>query len=319
MTLAIQTTHLNKTFSNHTAVTDLSLEVARGEVFGFLGPNGAGKTTTIKMLLGLCRPSSGTASVLGGSIRDLEVRRKLGFLPELFRFHEWLSGEEFLRFHGRLYGMTRSDLERRIPEVLALVGLTGRGRDKLRTYSKGMQQRAGLAQAILNRPELVFLDEPTSALDPLGRREVREIIARLKLEGMTVFLNSHLLSEVEQTCDRVAIVNRGTVLRSGPLRELLSTLELEVRVDRVTPELSASLARFGRVFEACETMFRLELKSESDVPLIARTVIESGCELRALVPKHQDLEELFMDVIEGQIEGQVEGQSLGLNAPEARA
>ena len=303
MTLAIQTKHLNKTFPNHTAVSDLSLEVARGEVFGFLGPNGAGKTTTIKMLLGLCRPSSGTASVLGGSIQDLEVRRKLGFLPELFRFHEWLSGEEFLRFHGQLYGMTRSDLERRIPEVLALVGLTGRGSDKLRTYSKGMQQRAGLAQAILNRPELVFLDEPTSALDPLGRREVREIIARLKLEGMTVFLNSHLLSEVEQTCDRVAIVNRGTVLRSGPLQELLSTLELEIRVDRVTPELSTSLAPFGRMLEVGETVVRLELKSESDVPLIARTVIEAGCELRALVPKHQDLEELFMDVIEGQSHG----------------
>jgi ABC-2 type transport system ATP-binding protein len=315
VTLAIQTAHLNKTFPNHTAVTDLSLKVARGEVFGFLGPNGAGKTTTIKMLLGLCRPSSGTASVLGGSIQDLEVRRKLGFLPELFRFHEWLSAEEFLRFHGQLYGMTRSDLERRIPEVLALVGLTGRGRDKLRTYSKGMQQRAGLAQAILNRPELVFLDEPTSALDPLGRREVREIIARLKLEGMTVFLNSHLLSEVEQSCDRVAIVNRGTVLRSGPLQELLSTLELEVGVDRVTSELSANLAPFGRVLETSETMIRLELKFESDVPIIARTVIESGCELRALVPKHQDLEELFMDVIEGQIEG----QSPESTAAEARA
>ena len=300
MTLAIQTAHLNKTFANHVAVTDLTLEVARGEVFGFLGPNGAGKTTTIKMLLGLCRPSSGTASVLGGSIRDLEVRRKLGFLPELFRFYEWLSGEEFLRFHGQLYGMTRSDLERRIPEVLALVGLEGREPDKLRTYSKGMQQRIGLAQAILNRPELVFLDEPTSALDPLGRREVREIISRLKLEGMTVFLNSHLLSEVEQSCDRVAIVHRGTVLRSGPLRELLSTLELEVRVDRVTPELSASLARFGRVLEISETLIRLELNAEADVPVIAKTVIDCGCELRALVPKHQRLEELFMDVIDGE-------------------
>ena len=300
MTLAIQTAHLNKTFANHVAVTDLTLEVARGEVFGFLGPNGAGKTTTIKMLLGLCRPSSGTASVLGGSIRDLEVRRKLGFLPELFRFHEWLSGEEFLRFHGQLYGMTRSDLERRIPEVLALVGLEGREPDKLRTYSKGMQQRIGLAQAILNRPELVFLDEPTSALDPLGRREVREIISRLKLEGMTVFLNSHLLSEVEQSCDRVAIVHRGTVLRSGPLRELLSTLELEVRVDRVTPELEARLARFGRVLEISETLIRLELNAEADVPVIAKTVIDCGCELRALVPKHQGLEELFMDVIDGE-------------------
>jgi ABC-2 type transport system ATP-binding protein len=300
VTFAIQTAHLNKTFANHVAVTDLSLEVARGEVFGFLGPNGAGKTTTIKMLLGLCHPSSGTASVLGGSIQNLEVRRKLGFLPELFRFHDWLSGEEFLRFHGQLYGMTRSDLGRRIPEVLALVGLSGRERDKLRTYSKGMQQRIGLAQAILNRPELVFLDEPTSALDPLGRREVREIISRLKLEGMTVFLNSHLLSEVEQCCDRVAIVNRGTVLRSGPLQALLSTLELEVRVGRVTPELLSTLEPFGRVLEASKTTIRLELKSESDVPMIARAVMDCGCELHTLVPKHQGLEELFMDVIEGE-------------------
>jgi ABC-2 type transport system ATP-binding protein len=251
------------------------------------------------MLLGLCRPSSGTANVLGGSIHDLEVRRKLGFLPELFRFHEWLSGEEFLRFHGQLYGMARSNLERRIPEVLALVGLEGRGCDKLRTYSKGMQQRIGLAQAILNRPELVFLDEPTSALDPLGRREVREIISRLKLEGMTVFLNSHLLSEVEQSCDRVAIVHRGTVLRSGPLQELLSTLELEVRVDQVTPALHAHLEPFGRVLEVSETAIRLELRLETDVPVIAKMVVDSGCELRALVPKHRGLEELFMDVIEG--------------------
>ena len=299
MTFAIQTSHLNKTFADHVAVTDLSLEVARGEVFGFLGPNGAGKTTTIKMLLGLCRPTSGSAIILGGSVQDLEVRRKLGFLPELFRFHEWLSGEEFLRFHGQLYGMARADLERRIPEVLALVGLTGRGQDKLRTYSKGMQQRAGLAQAILNRPELVFLDEPTSALDPLGRREVREIIARLKLEGVSVFLNSHLLSEVELTCDRVAIVNRGTVLRSGPLSELLASLELEVRVDRVTPELLAVLGPFGRLLESSQTVVRLGLRRESDVPVIARTVLEAGCELRGLIPKHQGLEELFMDVIDG--------------------
>ena len=298
-THAIEAQHLRKTYPGFTAVHDLTLAVARGEVFGFLGPNGAGKTTTVKMLLGLVKPSSGQARLLGRAINDPEARRKVGFLPELFRFHDWLTGEEFLRFHGRLYGLAGAELERRIPEVLELVGLAGRGRDRLRTYSKGMQQRAGLAGAIIHRPEVVFLDEPTSALDPIGRIEVREIIARLKGEGLTVFLNSHLLSEVEQTCDRVAIVNRGRVVREGSLESLLAARpQLELRVNRVTPELEAALAAFASVLERSGNRLRLELPSEDAIPRVADIVVRSGLELHALVPERAQLEDVFVDLVQ---------------------
>lgn len=276
----------------------LSLEVHEGEVFGFLGPNGAGKTTTVKMLLGLVAPSSGTARIRGKPVRDLEVRRQVGFLPELFRFHDWMTGEAFLRFHGELYGMKTLDLEKRIPEVLKLVGLDGRGRNRIRTYSKGMQQRVGLAQAILARPRVVFLDEPTSALDPIGRREVREIITGLKHDGTTVFLNSHLLSEVELTCDRVAFVDQGQVVRAGRLEELTRALELEVRVDGLTPELRVSLETFGRVLHATSDTFTLEITSEAAVPAIAQTIFQSGARLYALTPKRVSLEKLFVSLVE---------------------
>ncbi len=298
MTLAIETRNLRKAYGGKIAVNGLSLEVHQGEVFGFLGPNGAGKTTTVKMLLGLVKPSSGTARILEKPVQDLGVKRQVGFLPELFRFHDWMTGEAFLRFHGQLYGMGASDLKSRIPEVLKTVGLDGRGRDRIRTYSKGMQQRIGLAQAILARPRVVFLDEPTSALDPIGRREVREIIAGLKRDGMTVFLNSHLLSEVELTCDRVAFVNKGQVVRAGKLEELTRALELEVRVDRLTSELRSSLETFGCVLHATFETFTLEITDEQAVPAIADTIFRSGARLYALTPKRVSLEELFVSLVE---------------------
>jgi ABC-2 type transport system ATP-binding protein len=299
MSLAIQTQHLRKVFRGRAAVEDLSLEVASGEVFGFLGPNGAGKTTTVKMLLGLTHPTGGEVQVLGQSPHDPEARRKIGYLPEMFRFHDWMSGEELLRFHADLYGLSQSEQAGRIPEVLALVGLEGRGKEKIRGYSKGMQQRVGLAQAILHRPKLVFLDEPTSALDPLGRREVREIIAHLKAEGTTVFLNSHLLSEVEQTCDRVAIVNRGRVVRSGRMEELLKGLEVELRVDALSPQLRESLTKLGKLVHSDHQVARLELSSEHDLPQIAQAVHGAGARLYALVPKRLSLEEYFVGLVEG--------------------
>jgi ABC-2 type transport system ATP-binding protein len=188
------------------AVADLTLLVGRGEVFGFLGPNGAGKTTSVKMLLGLTNPTAGSATLLGHPLGDRQARAKIGFLPEHFRFHEWLKAAEFLDLHGRLYGMSRAGRAAVIPDLLELVGLGHRAETKLSAFSKGMLQRIGLAQAMLNDPELVFLDEPTSGLDPLGRRLVRDIINGLRSEGTTVFLNSHLLSEIELTCDRVAFI-----------------------------------------------------------------------------------------------------------------
>ena len=243
---AIETTGLRKAYRGKVVLHDLSLTVAPGEVFGFLGPNGAGKTTTVKILLGLVRPTAGAARIFGLPAGDREARRQVGYLPENFRFHDWLTGAGLLDFHGRLAGLSAAERRSRIPEVIARVGLAGRGDERIRTYSKGMTQRIGLAQAIFHGPDLVLLDEPTSALDPVGRREVRDLIRSLRDDGVTVFLNSHLLSEVELVCDRVAIVDRGRVVRSGRLTELLGGASvIRVTVDRADRELLGALYRYA--------------------------------------------------------------------------
>ena len=196
----IETSELRKVYGNTVAVDSLTLTVDRGEVFGFLGPNGAGKTTTVKMLLGLVHPTGGQARVLSHSPNAPAVMDRVGFLPEHFRFHPWLTANDFLDLHGRLYGMPANERRQRIPQLLKRVGLADWADTRLSKFSKGMSQRIGLAQALLNEPELVFLDEPTSGLDPLGRLEVRDLIRELRSAGVTVFLNSHFLSEVEVTC-----------------------------------------------------------------------------------------------------------------------
>ncbi|HEX2864539.1 MAG TPA: ABC transporter ATP-binding protein [Deinococcales bacterium] len=298
---AIVASHLRKLYRGREAVADLSINVGHGEVYGFLGPNGAGKTTTVKMLLGLARPSGGTATLLGRPLGDRAARRRIGFLPELFRFHDWLTGLELVRLHGQLHGLRGPDLDRKAREVLNLVGLGGRENDKVGGYSKGMQQRAGLATALVNDPELVFLDEPTSALDPLGRRDVREIISGLRERGVSVFLNSHLLSEVELTCDRVAIVNRGRVLREGSLAELQAgTLEVDLTVDRLDPDLRARLALLGRVLEERPDGLRLRLAERDLIPRVAQAVLDAGARLYGLVPRQASLEELFVRLVQGQ-------------------
>lgn len=301
---AIETQDLRKVYRGRAVVDHLNLSVAEGEVFGFLGPNGAGKSTTVKMLLGLVQPTSGELRVLGSSPASPAVRARLGFLPEQFRFQTWMTGEEFLRFHGRLARVGAAELRRRVPEVLATVGLGGRGGDVLGGYSKGMLQRIGLAGAILARPRLVFLDEPTSALDPIGRVEVRGIIEQLRGEGVAVFLNSHLLSEVEQVCDRVAFVKAGRVLQQGSMRELMGgVLPVTLRVDRLTPELLADLARVGEVRHVDRGTpgradAELWLSREEEVPALAAAVQAHGARLYALSPRRPDLETLFLELIE---------------------
>ena len=228
--MIIETQGLRKQFGPTVAVSDLSLRVGAGEIFGFLGPNGAGKTTSIKMLLALVEPTSGTGQVLGAPLGDRAARARIGFLPEHFRFHETLTATELLRFHGRLYGLRGGSLDARIDRLLTRVDLVDAADRPLRGYSKGMLQRAGLAQALLNEPQLVFLDEPTSGLDPLGRLLVRDIIAELRADGVTVFLNSHLLGEVEATCDRVVFVKRGRVVEERRLSAPTEALDLELRV-----------------------------------------------------------------------------------------
>ncbi len=296
---AVETSRLRKEYGRRVALHDLSLAVAPGEVFGFLGPNGAGKTTAVKILAGLVRPTAGTARLFGEPVAEPRARRCIGYLPEHFRFHDWLTGAELLDFHGRLAGLTPAERQARIPDVLERVGLAGRGGERIRHYSKGMAQRLGLAQAILHAPRLVLLDEPTSALDPLGRREVRDLIRALRADGVTVFLNSHLLSEIELVCDRVAIVDRGRVIRSGRLGDLHGGVaEVRVTVDRVDARLRALLGRFGEILAVDASAVVLGVCDFDAAPAVAEAVVRAGYRLYGLVPVQQSLEEVFVRLVE---------------------
>jgi ABC-2 type transport system ATP-binding protein len=298
--LAIDVRKLRKEFGLKVAVADLSLGVYRGEVFGFLGPNGAGKTTSIKMLLSLTSPTSGSAMLLDKPLDDHQARTKIGYLPEHFRFHEWLRADEFLDVHGRLYGMSREARAEAVPRLLELVGLEERASTKLGAFSKGMLQRIGLAQSLLNDPELVFLDEPTSGLDPNGRRLVRDIINSLRARGTTVFLNSHLLSEVEKTCDRVAFIRGGRILQVSSLSDFeKEALQVRLRVGEATPELLTGLERYGSDIQQEEQdgRIRLYLNQEEHLPDLARWIVSEGHLLYELAPAHLSLEDRFLQVV----------------------
>ncbi len=301
--LAIETRSLRKEYGRKVAVQDLSLAVPRGEVFGFLGPNGAGKTTSVKMLMGLTRPTSGAARVLGMPPDDLRAKARVGFLPELFRFHDWLTAEEFLDFHGQLYGMPAQERRRRIPEVLELVGLRGEAKYRIGTFSKGMQQRIGIGQAILNDPDLVLLDEPTSALDPIGRRDVRDLIRYLKSEGRTVFLNSHLLSEIELVCDRVAIIDHGRVIATGGLRDLLAKgNEVEVEATGVGQEAIHALSALGGPVDVADGRLTVRVREREAVPSVAEILVRHGARIYS-ISRRGSLEDLFIRVVEGDEQG----------------
>ena len=277
---------------------DLSLEVRRGEIFGFLGPNGAGKSTSIKMLLGLVKPSGGEAFVLGAPIGDVDIRRKIGFLPEDFRFYEWLTAEELLHLHGRLSGVPPEQLRQRVPELIDLVGLTPHRDKRLQNFSKGMLQRIGLAQALIHEPELIFLDEPTSGLDPMGRRLVRDIIRAQRDRGATVFLNSHLLSEIEITCDQVVFIREGEVVTH---RDLRAAREEEVRVvvraRKLTREAVAGLAPWSTAAELEGEQLTLTTRSRDLLPDILRYLVAAGADIYQFTPQRLSLEELFVSIM----------------------
>jgi ABC-2 type transport system ATP-binding protein len=295
---AIETEQLRKVFGDRAAVKGLTLQVEQGEVFGFLGPNGAGKTTSMKMLLGLVAPTSGTASLLGAPIGDLATRAQIGFLPEHFRFQDWLTAREFLLLHGELLGMDSRDLQIRSEELLERVGLSAFRNKQLRTFSKGMLQRIGLAQALLNRPRLVFLDEPTSGLDPVGRRLVRDIIHELKEQGTSVFLNSHLLSEIEVTCDRVAFIRHGEVVRVIELATLDQNLSLvTIRAAGLTPEALVGLAKWSQNIQANNGLLTMTIQKESDLPEITRYLVAQQAEVYAITPNRISLEEIFIQTV----------------------
>ncbi len=292
--LAVETHHLRKRFGDKLAVADLSLSVQRGEVFGFLGPNGAGKTTSLKMLLGLIEPSAGSGALLGRPIGDRRTRARVGFLPEHFRFQDWLTGRELLRFHGRLYGLSGRALEAKADELLARVDLLDSADRPIAGYSKGMTQRVGLAQALLNDPDIVFLDEPTSGMDPLGRLLVRDVIRELRARGTSVFLNSHLLGEVEATCDRVVFVKQGRIVHELDLAAQAVGLEVELRVEGASHDV---LAAHGTVLERGEARVRLRVADEQSLPALAAALVRSGARLYAMTPHRRSLEDTFLEVM----------------------
>ena len=295
---AIDTQNLRKVFGDNVAVAGLTMTVEQGEVFGFLGPNGAGKTTAMKMLLGLISPTSGTGSMLNSPLGDHRVRARVGFLPEHFRFHDWLTATEFLTLHADLYHMNKSITKKRVPELLELVGLIQHATKKLKAFSKGMLQRIGLAQALLNDPDLILLDEPASGLDPVGRRLVRDIIHDISNQGTTVFLNSHLLSEVEITCNRVAFIKHGVVLRTSYLHTLVDgELTVEVRARNLNPEIISGLSQWSQVTRTDGELLSLTLDREDDLPLVNRYLVDNGVDVYALRPEHISLEDLFIQIV----------------------
>jgi len=297
MNYAIETFSLRKEFGAKVAVADLTLNVKRGEVFGFLGPNGAGKTTSVKMLLGLVAPTSGDARVLDAPLGNVAARAKIGFLPEHFRFQDWLNGREFLDLHARLYGMSSAKRQTSIDALLKRVDLQDAANRKLKEYSKGMLQRIGLAAALLNEPHLVFLDEPTSGLDPLGRLIVRDVIQELRAQGTAVFLNSHLLSEVEITCDRVAFVKNGRVVRETSMRETSNVTDVELIVKNSTPRLLRELEQFGKNVRQLNGSIHLETENETHIPEINRWLVAQGVDVYKIGAAKPSLEEMFLEVM----------------------
>ncbi len=295
---AVETEGLRKVFGDNVAVKGLTLQIQQGEVFGFLGPNGAGKTTSIKMLVGLITPTSGRASLIGSPLSNRRVLERVGFLPEHFRFQDWLTAAEFLELHGRLYGMQPRDLAGRRDVLLERVGLSEFRDRPLATFSKGMLQRIGLAQALLNRPALVFLDEPTSGLDPVGRILVRDIIRELRAEGTCVFLNSHLLSEIEVTCDRVAFISHGEVVRTLELASLeTGRITVGIRLSGLTPETAAGLSTWAEDITHQDGRLTLTAHSEASLPEINRYLVARGVDVYEISPKRLSLEELFIETI----------------------
>ncbi|MCB9383362.1 MAG: ABC transporter ATP-binding protein [Bryobacterales bacterium] len=291
-TPAIATRGLRKVFGDKVAVARLDLAVDRGEVFGFLGPNGAGKSTSVKMLLGLVHPTSGEASALGAPAGHVETRRRIGFLPELFRFHDWFTGEEMLLAHGRLCGLEGPTLVRRVGELLERVGMAEHAHRRIGEYSKGMSQRVGLAQALLHRPELLFLDEPTSGLDPSGWRMVRQIIFDERERGATIFLNSHLLGEVELTCDRVAFMRSGETVDALALGDAAETI-VSIQADGLPSDVAERLTGV----EVLPDGLRVTLDSQDGIPAAIETLVAMGARIYSVTPERPSLEQRFLDTV----------------------
>ncbi|MCO8276364.1 ABC transporter ATP-binding protein [Actinoplanes sp. TRM 88003] len=288
---AVWASGLRKRYGKRQAVDGVTFEVGRGEVVALLGPNGAGKTTVIKMLLGLVRPDAGEVMLLGRPGTDPQSRARVGYLPELFRYQPWLTAAEVLRLHTRLASVTVPAAEQQ--DCLGLVGLADRAGDRVGGFSKGMQQRLGLAVALVARPELVVLDEPTSALDPIGRADVRDLLLSLREREVAVLLNSHLIGEVERVCDRVVILDHGRVATSGTLAELLGQRELRLRLEGVTAEAESCLGSYKKEGD----QYVVPIIDLETVPDLVAALVKLGVRVHAVEPGRITLEERLLDII----------------------
>lgn len=307
----IETRELRKEYGRIRALRGVSITVEQGQIYGLLGQNGAGKTTLIKILLGIVKITSGDAEMLGAPAGTTSIRERVGYLPEDHQFPGYHSGYSLMDFYGQLYGVSRDDRRRKIPETLELVGIAGRMHSKIKTYSKGMKQRLGIAQALLHDPEVIFLDEPTDGVDPLGRREIRELMGRLKEKGHTIFLNSHLLGEVELICDRVAILQKGTLIREGTIAELTEQkgrFEVGIAIGQQFPEGEARHLGYsvkpmptasGKGPAPTTELWEVGLVEGQTIDKLVRLIVEKGFNLRHLVERKQSLEDAFLATVEG--------------------
>ncbi len=306
MAPAIETRHLTKVFrtgflmKEKKALSDLNLTVDSGMAFGFLGPNGAGKTTTIKLLTGLIHPTSGEGFIFGKSICDISVRKKIGFLPERPYFYDYLTGLEFLHFCGDLFGMTKKALDHKIEALIELVQLQGEEKTPLRHYSKGMLQRIGLAQSLINDPDLVILDEPMSGLDPIGRKEVRDIILHLKEAGKTVFFSTHVLSDAEMICDQAGIIVNGQLRSVGSLDTLLNpkVKSIEVTLKGISQEKIQALKPIADSIRTGDDAYLMTLIDEGHLPKIINWTLKEKGEIVSIIPRKETLEDIFLDEIQ---------------------
>ncbi len=287
---------IRKRYGSTIALDGIDLTVGRGELVGLLGPNGAGKTTTVKLLLGLATPTSGTGRILGAPLGDRAVRRRIGYLPELFRYQPWLRAREVLNLHAELAGLPAGMRRQAATDALQHVDLEDRADDAVGGFSKGMQQRLGLGVALLGDPELVLLDEPTSALDPVGRVEVREIVRAARDRGATVILNSHLLTEVEQVCDRVIIVNRGRIVAAGTLDEVIAGDGVRIRATDLQPAVRAGLGAFAPMQDDGEWLTFQQLAPDR-VPELVAAIVAAGGRVHAVEPGRGSLEARFLELI----------------------
>ena len=274
----------------------ISLSVAGSEIFGYLGPNGAGKTTTLKCILGLIFPDRGKIEVFGQPHLASPAKEKIGYLPENPYFYDYLTAREFLKFYGQLFRLRKREKEEKISSLLELVGLEDAAELQLRKFSRGMLQRIGLAQALINDPSLVFLDEPLGGLDPLGRKEIRDIIVRIKEEGKTVFLCSHILQDIEMICDRVAVIVGGRILSQGSLQKLISE---EILFTEITLSglKSQELEALGEQFSSRDEKILLKVYEEKNIEKLLTLIQERNGKIHSLVPRTQSLEDIFLEIV----------------------